>query len=353
MLNRSEKVIKAVLSRVSKIFRRVLPQNIFDKLEYRANCIVFSEFRANCMRKATYGGLNADKTFYVCRIDNPQIGILSAYLVWLDEMQEVEKNGYIPVFDLKNNYLPLVQDKENAHHENAWDYYFDSSNCYSDIEKVYQSKNVVLGWKNWSKPNHVDWMTHILNEDEIRKFNRLAVKYMDFSPEIKVRAELVLNRIPAGKKVLGIALRAGYLWGELLGLPHCLGHPKQKTLGETIELAQNMMLCWQCDYVFVSVEDREWLENFKEVFGEKCIWVERELIHLFENGKPVVDKERKQIELKNVTKRKKTVDYLTEVYILSCCDDLFGGLSSGMTVAQILNNCHYEHINIYNEGVIK
>lgn len=351
-MNKTKKYVKSALSIVNRFLKNILPDRVSNKLEYIANYIVFSEFRENCKRKVEYGRLNADKTFYVCRIDNPKVGILSAYLVWLDEMQEVEEKGYIPVFDLKNNFLPLIQDEKDAYRENAWNYYFDCSNCYSDIEEVYRSRHVVLGWKNWSKPQHIDWMTHILSGDEIKKFNHLALKYMDFSPDIKARAQLVLNKIQQGQKVLGLALRAHFLRGQLLEIPTFMGHPKQKTLEETIDLARNMMEQWQCDYIFVSVEDREWLETFKETFGEKCIWIERELAHFFENGQPVRDNESTQIELKNITTQKRILDYLTEVYVLSRCDNLFGSLSSGMTVAQILNNCKYEHVNICYNGTI-
>lgn len=347
--------MKKILKVANKATPKALPRNVYDKIQDRIMCLVSGKYRAatkDCMHKKTCGRLNPYKTFYVCRLDQPEIGILSAYLYWLNEIVEVDKMGYIPVFDLKNNYLPLVQDKENAYRENAWDYYFDTSNCYSDIEEVYRSKNVILGWKNGSNPHAINWMTKLLNEDEIKKFNRLAVKYMDFSPEIKGRAKSILCRIPKGKKILGMALRTGMLRGQLLEFEVYRGHPKQKSLEETIKMTHDMMTQWKCDYIFISVEDREWLEAFKSNWGEKCIWVERKLYHFFEHGKPLMKTEEVSVELVDVTAYERNVDYLTEVCVLSQCDALFGSLSSGMTVAQILNGGKYEHKNICYNGSI-
>lgn len=351
-----KKQIRKILKSAKGVAQHILPSNMFDKLEDMANYLAFSDYREDrrCfMQRKRYGNLNPDKIFYVCRYDQPEVGILSAYLCWLDEIVEADRMGYIPVFDLKNNYLLSAQDEDKAHLENAWDYYFDTTNCWTNLDEVYRSKNVILGWKNCSNPNAINWMTKILNEDEIKKFNQLAIKYMDFSPEIKVRAELILSKIPKGNKVLGMALRASFLRGQLLGYELYKGHPKQKSLEETIEVAHEMMSKWQCDYIFISVEDREWLETFKQSFGEKCLWVERSLFHHFEQGEPVTDMEHIVGEFKDVSVRKKTLDYLTEVCVLSQCDDLFGSLSSGMTVAQILNGGRYEHTNICYNGSIE
>ncbi len=351
-----KKQIRKILKSAKGIARHILPGNMFDTLEDVANYLAFSDYREyrHCfMQRKRYGNLNPDIIFYVCRYDQPEVGILSAYLYWLNEIVEADRMGYIPVFDLKNNYLPLAQDEDKAHLENAWDYYFDTTNCWSNLEEVYRSKNVILGWKNGSNPNAINWMTKILNEDEINKFNRLAIKYMDFSPEIKERAKAILSRVPKGKKILGMALRAGFLYGELLEVELFRGHPKQRNLEETTELARDMMCKWQCEYIFISVEDREWLETFKRGFGDKCLWVERELGHYFEHEEPVTDVKKVVQEFEHVSIRKKTIDYLTEVCALSQCDDLFGSLSSGMTVAQILNGGKYEHINIGYNGSIE
>lgn len=331
----------------------LLPNYAYGKVKHLIKYILFGGYRKNCMRKKVYGRRNPDKTFYVLRMDNPCVGILSAYLVFLDELQKVDEKGYVPVYDFKNTFLPLLQDQENAYHENAWDYYFESLHGCSKLNEVYQSRNVILGWNNWSMPNRINWMEKILCEDEVKRFNALAIKYMDFHPDIKKRANAFLSKIPTGKKVLGIALRANFLRGELVGEKIFDGHPRQKTLEETIDIVNDILRLWQCDYIFISVEDREWLEKLKEEFAGKCFWLERELIHSFKDGKPITDAESRLCELKNITVKKRNFDYLTEIYILAQCDGLFGSLSSGMTVAQILNNCKYEHIEISYNGAIK
>lgn len=334
-----------IFTLASVFFRQILPGFIFDKCEHIAKYIVFSEYRDNSICKKKYGKLNCDKVFYVFRIDKKEIGVLSTYLLCLDELQDVEKKGYIPVFDMKN--------QENVYNQNEWSCYFNTVNACNNIDEVYKSRNVILGWKNGNGPKRIRWMEKILTEDEIIRFNKLAVKYMGFSSEIKERAKTVLDKTPFSEKVLGLALRASFLRGELLKKDIFQGHPKQKTLSETIKLAKQMMERWQCEYIFVSVEDREWLEEFKKEFGEKCLYLERERVHFFWNGNPIDDTEEVYSEFENISMKKRTMDYLTEVYILSKCNSLFGSLSSGMTVAQILNNNKYEHTNICYNGAIK
>lgn len=48
-------------------------------------------------------------------------------------------------------------------------------------------------------------------------------------------------------------------------------------------------------------------------------------------------------------KRKRTLDYLIETYLLSKCDSLIGG-DNGATQMAIILNGKYEHLKLYQNG---
>ena len=74
-------------------------------------------------------------------------------------------------------------------------------------------------------------------------------------------------------------------------------------------------------------------------------------MHFFRNGQPVpLDEVDFALqEFKNVSMRKKTEDYLTEVCIVSMCDSLPAQKGSVQTVASLHNGGKYEHTEIYFE----
>lgn len=342
---------------IMNLLSRMLPLKYYERLVWSVKFVVYRNFRQNCIRKEICGKENCDKNFYVLRNDNYHYGILSAYLDFLCEVEWAINRGYIPIVDLKNYYLPSLQNSDKKNKENAWDYYFTQPQSQYSLEEIYRSKNVILGWKNGSFPYKKAWMAKPMTESEVEHWHYFSRKYFDFSDNIKERANVLWNeKVPKDSKVLGICIRASFYRGELLGQQKYLGHPKQAGLRERIEQTRMKMKNWDCEFVFVSVDDREWLEEFKQYFGEKCIYVDRPLFHLFVDGAPVSSEDQQQVglqEFNEISVQQRTEDYLTEIYSLTLCNSLFHTMTSGGTLAQIYKGNGYDNCEVDFKGQLK
>lgn len=340
-----------MISKIREILEKCLPHCIYKRIDFLYNYIMSEYFRKYGIREKSYGKLNKDKTFYVLGENNEAWGILSTWIWYFNSIEWAINQGYIPIVDLKNYYMPLSQDKKDMHIENAWEYYFEQPYPEYSLEEVYKSKHVFLGWKNSTFPHNKDWTHEMLTSDEIERWSPIAQKYIKFQPAIRERAESFwqenVGNPPKGK-VLAVCMRAGCLRAELLNISLYNAHPRSKTLETWLRETEQYMSEWECNSVFVSVEDREWLEAFKAQFGEKCISLDRPLLTLFRAGVPVPLEENTHVlrEFENVTMRKRTEDYLTEVYIMSMCDCLFAQKGSAQTVAQLYNGGKYENTQI-------
>ena len=348
--------VQKFLSVSNKLLKRYLPETVHQKLEYYVTFILNSEFRINCIRYKKYGKLNKDKIFYVLRADAPRWGILTTYIWFIKSMEWAIHQGYIPVVDLKNYYMDMVQDEEKMYKENAWDYYFVQPFPEYTLESVYKSRHVILGWKNGTFPHDKDWTHDLPTDEEMRSLHPVVKNYMNFKPQIWERAKNFLqDNVRDGKKVLAICMRASFLRGELLKQSLYKDHPKQKSLHEWLEIVSQLKDEWDCDYVFVSVEDREWSDAFRDRFGEQCLILERQLLHFFRNGEPVPNEETEYFvqELKNISIKKKTEDYLTEVCIVSMCSCLTAQSGSVPMIAMLHNGGKYEHTRVFSDGFIQ
>jgi hypothetical protein len=119
---------------------------------------------------------------------------------------------------------------------------------------------------------------------------------------------------------------------------------------------------WDCEYLFVSTDDREGSDFFVQHYGEKCIRLDRALSHCFRDGKSLrnpedlkdmlceyrVDQECQKVDIEKTSK-----EYMTEVYLLAQCDCLLASVSGSSKMAYVLNNGKYEHMKVYNKGRIK
>lgn len=341
-----------MLAIIRKLLEKCLPKCIYKKIEFFYCYIMSEHFRKYGIREKSYGRLNKDKTFYVLGENNEAWGILSTWIWYFNSIEWAINQGYIPIVDLKKYYMPLSQDKKKMHKENAWEYYFEQPYPEYSLEEVYKSKHVFLGWKNTAFPHNKDWIHEMLTPDEIERWSPIAQKYIKFQPAIRERAENFwkenVGNPPKGK-VLAVCMRASFKRAEMLNISLYNKHPRSKSLEQWLLETEEHMAKWGCKYVFVSVEDREWLEAFRNRFGNDCLTLERPLVRIFREGNPVPVEENEYIlqEYENVSIRKKTEDYLVEVCIISMCDCLLAQKGSAQTVASLYNGNKYEHQQIY------
>lgn len=337
-----------------KIYRKIIPEKA-----RRAYNEAYQKLRVFCinkraMQRKSYGELNKDKTFYVIRTDSTQQwGVFTTCSMVLNNLKYASEHGWIPVVDYKNYFLVGLQEKERFGIDNAWEYYFEPCDIRYSLEEVYKSKHVILG-PEWGQPAaSLSWNSINQTEEIEDIFFKLVKEYIRIKPELMERAGKKMRELfPVGEKVLGVGIRAGLKWGELAARDIYRNHPKGPDIDEYIAETRKLMTEFHCGYVFVSCDDRYYLERMKEEFGEKCLYVDRCLPHFFDDNKPMPAENLNQ-EREGVPLIKRNEDYIIEIYILSRCDSLYAAKGGGAQAAILFNNKKYEHCVISYKGTIE
>lgn len=342
---------------IRELYRKIVPRKVRVLFEW----IRKKEIRDRIERKKRYGRKNPSQTFYVIRTEENNWGLLTTVTCVLEHIEYALEKGYIPVVDLKNYRMEMMQDKEHFGLENAWEYYFEQPVSGIELTEVYKSKNVILSWKgSLPRADRPNW-SYELPAEAVCKYHSLVENYLRPSKEICVQIVKNAEKLfPKEGKVLGVSVRRGYEHIKRKGDKIVTGHPEQAGLEEYINDINYLMEKWECDYLFISVDDRETSDFFVTYYGEKCIRFQRALRHYFTDGKVEKRAEIGLCEYKydssivngiaNVEET--TKEYLTEVYLLAKCDCLLASISSSSQMASIIKGGKYEHVKIYDKGLI-
>ncbi len=343
---------------ILRLYRKLVPDQIrraynegFQKLK-----MIYKNKRV--MRKRSYGDRNKKEIFYVIRTDSTQSwGIATACSMVLNNIKYAVDRGWIPIVDYQNYYLRGIQDTKNRYQENAWEYYFEQPDKNYSLEEVYQSKNVILGSVRGQPYGSLSW-NDVKNvfDDQYAGYFECAAKYLRIRPDILERAEEIRRTLfqqASGKKILGVGMRAGLYWGEAIQSDSYARHPKGLNIDEYIAYTHRFMQEYGCEYIFVSCDDRYYLERMKREFGDQCLYMSgRTLTHFFDReGNPIPENEKERIiEIAGQSIRERVIEYLIEIYLLSVCDSLFRVQGGGSLLACLLNNRRYEHYFMVDRG---
>lgn len=341
----------AIVALYETVFGRI------HKLRINALRIVrVIQFRMTVKTHFRYGDKNKDKTFFVISEENGRyMGLYSAIFNMLPYIDYAVKKKWIPVIDLQRVYLPSLQDEDRMGKENSWEYYYEQPIKCLTLEEVYQSRHVIMkrDMALMLKIRHPDWNTMFpTSEKELKHWNQIIKSYIRLNNELDSRVESERKRIfKDNHKILGVGIRAGLRAGAMRGGELYNNHPKQPTCEELMDIVEEKMKSWKCDALFVSSDDREYLNKFISHFGDKCFYIDRKLIHFFKNGVPVMRKSEARVEIIDSTVKEITEEYVIEVYLLAQCYSLYSCSGGGAEFAYFLNGGEYEYCEVYNEGL--
>lgn len=281
-----------------------------------------------------FGEMHPDRTFYL--LSHPihlRDGLFSYVFAFLEQMDFVERNGYIPVIDMQNFWSQYL-DEEKVGIENAWEYYYQPFSEYS-LAEVYESSNVILGYdENCYKADYD-------RKYDIRRMSELYEKYVRYRSDVASYIENEYeDKIDRTKKTLGVLYR-----GSDMSALKLKNHPVQPTVDEMIASIYQYMEEWQCEQIFVSTEDAAAMDRFRAEFGSLMSCTDQR--RFGDTG---------QTWLANIHFERqndsylKGLEYLTTIELLSRCDCLVAGICTGSICAQIMNNGKYEHLQMIDKG---
>ena len=333
---------------VVSIYRHIIPETIRRKYSEKMRDRRIEQANLEEMERCSFGELNKDKTFYVIRVEtDQQWGLFSTYMAVASSAKYAIEHGWIPVVNLKDYYLSIMQNEENKGKENAWNYYFEDLAPEFPLEQVYQSKNVILGIPRGLPYGGVEWKYGMdLYGKEFDAYHEIIKKYMRVKPELTEAVEEMYKALfPAGEKVLGVAIRAGAHWGALVKEKNWEMHTDGFDVEESIQQIKAHLEKYNLQYFFLSCEDEYYVNKIKETFGEKCLFMERPRYRFFdEDGKPQTENFRPIRE--NYKRQDVNIDYLKETLLLSKCDSFFGTKMGASRVVFFLKDKRFEQADV-------
>lgn len=299
------------------------------------------------------GNRNKDKKFFqiTSMLTGSACGLYSTVVVIvLPYIDFAIKKGWVPVIDLRPVKMPLLQDDKFGI-ENPWEYYYKQPISDISLDEVHQSSRVIDAWYWRKKVKLPDWTDMCPTDGKTLKYwNKLITSYIRLNDDIQKRIGIESSKIfRSGQKVLGVGIRAGLRYGAVKNEGHYNGHSKVPTCEELIDIVESKMRTWKCDHIFVSCDDREYLDKFRARWGEKCYFFNRRLFHFFKDDMPVQG-EKVYDEMKDITIRERNEEYIIETYLLAQCHCCYSCHGDGATFAYFLNGGQYEHAEFYNAG---
>ena len=288
-------------------------------------------------RKVSYGRENPDITFFVVRRNSEDAGLFSYVMFSLGWIQYALEKGYIPIIDMcntKNTYLS----QEEVGKYNAWEYYFDQP-CGYTLRDIQASKNIILS----SIDNAPIYPGHLMtkNPDEYRRWKTLADKYLHVKKVHLKELDRQYEQMFQGKRVLGVLCR-----GTDYRTLKPSGHPVQPGIEDVIRKVKDVSSEYYCQYIYLATEDSSILEAFQRQFGEQLKYYDT--IRYQNTGIRNINLFAE--EQNDVAPKKRGINYLYEIGILSKCNCLVAG-SAGGTYGAILLGDEYEYQYIYDLGL--
>ena len=283
----------------------------------------------------SFGEKNPEKTFYVMskpiRVKN---GLMSNVLCFLEQLDYVEKMGYIPVADMQS-YSSQYLESWQIGKVNAWEYYYEPMSAYT-LEEVYQSKNVIMGYDDNC------YMQNYQEKYDIPRLSQLYHKYIKIRSDAAQIIHQEYEKIFGKKRnILGVLYRGTDMVS--LKLKH---HAIQPAVDEMKELMHQYLREWQCEYIFLCTEDQQALEVFKKEFGDRLLYTDQ--VRFSNTGNQWLA----QIDNARENDRYlRGLEYLTTIQLLSRCDYLLAGVCSGSVCSLIMNGGKYKAVQMVDKGV--
>lgn len=367
-------VLSLSLAIIKIVFIWILPASVYYNIKFAIYNLIYEDitvkkikpsialkrvylFFVMCVkgrqRRVSYGEKNPDKTFFVIRpyyyMKENELATSMSHLLFhyyrnLEHLSYALENHYIPVVDWEN-YGPFAHSESTPINGtvNCWEYYWKQPSNYT-LAEVYESKNVILSMQNSHEYGYIpkakflspyekygkDLMDKCPKYADYFRFNDITEQYID-----KWEATI----FPKDKKILGVSVRGVSYGGRKIP-----NHPIQPTILELLDEIKSKVNEWTIDYIFIACESEGVVNAVKSKFGDRVLVLPRlrykkdsskEYNPLYENGK----------------RYQSNLDYVTEMALLSRCNCLLAGMSSGVRAALIWNNNKYEHFHIVEKGV--
>lgn len=357
-------VRRRIEARVLKLTEKVLPYTMVDKflIERRRRINRITE----CYPYAAFfSKKRSRKKYCVVRYIAPQMELMAAGIQYVFCYHQLVERGYIPIIDIEYAYSFKQGRLGEA---NIWDICFKQPITAKEVagEPYVLAAGELFSYSDDAQislelnNDRNDHFIHV-RKDHFREYYAKAKKYTD--PIWQVKGELLekmdreIGDKVKGRRVLGVFLRENFsrdvVYEDDADKDVYSKHPLLPGVKETIRIIREKLSDWDYELICLSTQYANSLEQFKEEFGDRVICIERERMDIYAPAPDSWSMSEKEIYVVNraraAEREERIKKYLQELVLLSRCNYLVGGASSGMAAALVMNGGKYDDIYILED----
>lgn len=270
------------------------------------------------------------------------LGLFAYYVTMLSRIEYALRHGMIPVVDMKN-YANTFHRKDEVGKVNTWEMFFEQP-CNVSLEEALKSGKARYVWDDIPEYHPNDSLDFLYNDEILSYYHSVAEKYIRFQPQVlqilkEKEKEIFGVETPyRTERILGVLARGT----DYTGLKPYY-NPIQPNLEQLIATIDDYCTKYSCDKIYVATEDEEVLGYFNRIYGNRLLHTDQKRVskvttYLYENQEFI---DRDPFE--------RGIEYLTSIYLLSKCNGLIAGRTTG-TVGTCIMADHYEFKYIFSLG---
>ena len=274
------------------------------------------------------------------RIDCPNCGFFSFYIVHLGCINKYLSLGYTPIIDLKT--FPNIYNKGNLSLNNPWELFFYQPFNYTLDEVQKYSKNIYYFncTAKLYRPNEINIY---YNDKSLNFWHNFAKQYMPLKNEIIKECHIIMNNLfGKSKNILGVRIR-----GTDYITKRPKGHSIPPKIDQVIHDVKIMDKTYKYDFIFFATEDEILKKKFISVseFQPKLKLLNPKITlnYNYNNNYSTNINYGIRGEIEYIK------NYVLNILILSKCLDLVTARCSGATGIYILSN-GFRNTKVYYNG---
>lgn len=291
------------------------------------------------MKSVSYGDINSDIKILLIR-PNSQDGVQGLMSLFIQALRWIEyagRNNYVPYVDFKNYNTQYSNNQDNV-----WEYFFKQPSGLTENE-VYNSKNVVI-----SGVSLKECVDLTLFRGEV------------FSDRVLLERcfKIIQNNIAYSEETLALVEQES----EWLNIESCIGlylrgtdYVRLKPSGEYVQPNIDDVLKKVDEFceryaesnVFLVTEDYDYYQKLLGRYGNKIVIVSFDSYVQNYTGKDFLSKSN----VLNSDKKKRGMDYLVKIILLTRCRYLISSITMGSIAAYCINGGNYEDEYIFDLGL--
>jgi len=266
------------------------------------------------------------------------VGLFSYVQTSLAHIGYAIAKGYIPIIDMKNHSNTYLEN-DKIGKENSWEYYFQQPYNFS-LDDIKNKKNVIKSSKIFfpTLPAYGNLNDYYINNYWYVIFNN----YFRLNKKTEEYCNNEYREISNKGKILGVLCR-----GTDYIIKKPFNHPIQPEIDNVIKKIKDCIIEWKCDYIYLATDEKKTLNRFENEFPSRILTNKRMYYDNHDYSNMYITEATHN---RDNDKYLNGLEYLSSIMILSKCNCLISGITSGSLAAIYINGGKYENKYIFNLG---